>query len=64
MPFVSSTLKSFGEIKVSSFKFRIQDILEKHGLGKVEEYLHSPKAKEVWKIIVKGKNHGLNKYRI
>jgi hypothetical protein len=35
--------------------------LEKYGLRKVEEYLHSPKAKEVWKIIVKGKNHGLNK---
>ena len=32
---------------------RIQEILEKYGLGKVEEYLHSPKAKEVWKIIVK-----------
>jgi hypothetical protein len=28
-------------------------MLEKYGLGKVEEYLHSPKAKEVWKIIVK-----------
>jgi hypothetical protein len=27
--------------------------LEKYGLGKVEEYLHSPEAKEVWKIIVK-----------
>jgi len=24
---------------------RIQEILEKYGLGKVEEYLHSPKAK-------------------
>ena len=32
---------------------RIQEILEKYGLGKVEEYLHIPKAKEVWKIIVK-----------
>ena len=32
---------------------RIQEILEKYGLGKVEEYLpHSPKAKEAWKIIV------------
>jgi len=35
------------------FNNRIQEILEKYGLGKVEEYLHSPKTKEVWKIIVK-----------
>jgi hypothetical protein len=27
--------------------------LEKYGFGKVEEYLHSPKAKEIWNIIVK-----------
>jgi hypothetical protein len=32
---------------------RIQEILEKYGFGKVEEYLHSPKAKEIWNIIVK-----------
>ena len=31
---------------------KIQEILEKYGLGKVEE-IHSPKAKEAWKIIVK-----------
>ena len=35
------------------FITRIQEILEKYGLGKVEEYLHRPKAKEVWEIIVK-----------
>lgn len=35
------------------FMNKIPKILEKYGLGKEEEYLHSPKAKEVWKSIAK-----------
>jgi hypothetical protein len=30
---------------------KIQEILEKYGLGKVEEYFHNPKAKEAYVIL-------------